>query len=118
MLGALAREATNVLHPPGEPVARALELLEAEQARPAERLGAQIARGVGRDVRKAAGDDLRELALEPRDLRSQRTPRGALVERLDGRCAALDRQLLGLAHATAPPRDTGRADSTSAQGPM
>jgi hypothetical protein len=114
VLGALARHAADVLHAPGERVTLSLKLRQAEQARPAKGLAADIARGVGRDVRKAARDEQRQLALQARDLCAQRTPRGALVDRLDGRCTAVDRQQLGLAHAPTPPRNAGRADSTSA----
>jgi hypothetical protein len=95
--------AAQVLHARGEPVALALELLEAEQPRAAEGFLARQARGTDRDVRKAGGDDLRELALQARDLLAQRSAGSRLVERLDsrrdGRCASLHRQLLGLAHA-------------------
>lgn len=58
MLGALARDGANVLHAPGQRVALALQLRQAEQTRPAEHLSGEVARGVGRDVRKPAGDDL------------------------------------------------------------
>jgi hypothetical protein len=100
VLGALAHQRADVLHAPGERVALPLQLRQAKQARPAERLAAEIARGVGGDVRKAARDEQRQLALQARDLRTQRTTRAALVNGLDGRCAAVDRQLLGLAHAS------------------
>jgi hypothetical protein len=66
-------------------------------------------------VREGARDDLRELALEPGDLHAQRDPRGVLVDPLDGRCIALDRQLLGLAHDPTPPHSVGKQDSTSAR---
>jgi len=61
----------EILQPSREPVALALELLEAEQPRPAEKLLARQARGSGRDVREAGGDDLRELTLQARDLPAQ-----------------------------------------------
>jgi hypothetical protein len=76
----MARHRADVLNAPGERVALALELREAEQARPAEGLAGEIARGIGGDVRKAADDEQGELALQARDLRAQRTPRGALVD--------------------------------------
>lgn len=94
--------AVQILHARGEPVALALELLEAQKAWAAEGFLARQARGADRDVREAGGDDLRELALQARDLRAERSAGGRLVERLEhrrGRCAAFDRQLLGLAHA-------------------
>jgi hypothetical protein len=53
-----ASDAAEVLQPRGEPVALALELLEAEQPRATEALLARQARGSGRDVRKAGGHDL------------------------------------------------------------
>jgi hypothetical protein len=58
-----------------EPVARALQLLEAQQARTGERTASRDRR----DVREARGDGLRELALEPLDLPPQRAPRGSLI---------------------------------------
>ncbi len=64
----------------GELVANALELLEVEQRGPA--VGdAGDARGCSY-VRKALGDDCRALALQARDLRPQRCPRGALAARI------------------------------------
>ena len=106
MLGPSARQPAHVLQASGERVALALELLQAEQARPAEALrpdaealGAD-ARGADGDVRERRRDELRELALEPRDLRAQRAPRRALVDSLDGRGSTIDRQLLELAHAS------------------
>jgi hypothetical protein len=53
-----AGDTAEILQSSREPVALALELLEAEQPRPAENLLARQARGAGRDVRKAGGDDL------------------------------------------------------------
>jgi hypothetical protein len=76
MLGAHGAKPPVLLHAGGQPVARALELLEAEQARSEDRLTCGSGRG---DVGKAAGHDRRELVLEPCDLRPQRTPRGALA---------------------------------------
>ncbi len=100
---AFASELPDILQAPGEAVALALELLEREQARSAERLRLLDACRVGRDVRKRAGDDLRELALEPRHLLAQRASRGGLVERplrRKGRTTAIERQLLNRgAHA-------------------
>jgi hypothetical protein len=58
VLGTCARERAHVLQAPGERVALALELREAEQARTAEALAGCIARGIGRDVREARGDDV------------------------------------------------------------
>lgn len=66
--GSLASEPPDVLHATREAVTLALELLEREQARTAERLRLLHTRRVGRDVWERAGDDLRELALEPRHL--------------------------------------------------
>jgi hypothetical protein len=51
-------------------------------------------------MRKAGGDDLRELTLQSRYLGAQRAARSSLVEGLDSRCNAVDRQLLGVAHAS------------------
>lgn len=102
MQRASAGHAAQILRARGEPVALALELLQAQQPRAAECFLARQAGGADGDVREAGGDDLRELALETRDLRTQRTTGSGLVERLDsrrGRYAAFDRQLLGLAHA-------------------
>jgi hypothetical protein len=99
-LDALLLAAPQVLHAAGEAVAQQLELLEAEQAGAAEglaggsgRAGEAVRRtgaGAGREARKGVGDDVRELTLEPRDLRLQRPARGALAvppqrtERLSG----------------------------------
>ena len=60
----------------GEVVADALELLEAEQAR----AGVRDARGPGGQARIGGDDGGAEVALEVRDLRAQRAPRGALVD--------------------------------------
>jgi hypothetical protein len=104
--GALAGQGANVLQAHGQAVALALELGEREQARSAEGLLARHPRGGCGNVREAGGDDLRELALQTRDLVAQRASRGRLVEPLDRRSArrerraAVDRQLLGLAHAS------------------
>ncbi len=105
--GACARQRAHVLHAAGERVALALKLREAEQARAAEALGAGVARRVGRDMREPCGDDLRQLALQPGDLPAQRAACRLLVDELDARCVAIDRQLLGLAH---------RCDSSSCAG--
>jgi len=53
-----ASDTAKILQPSREPVALALELLEAEQPRSAEMLLACQARGADRDVRKAGGNDL------------------------------------------------------------
>jgi hypothetical protein len=98
--GALAGEPADVLQAPGEPVALALELLEAEQPRPTKDFAARHASGVGRDVREAGCDDLRELTLQSRYLSAQRATCSGLVEVLDSRRNAVDRQLLGVAHAS------------------
>jgi hypothetical protein len=90
----------HVLEPPGERIAAALELLEAEQPRADRRLVFGAARRVDGDVRKVRRDRPRELALEMRDLCAQRTTRGTLVELLDGLSATDGDQLLDLAHAS------------------
>ncbi len=100
MHGALAGEPAHVLQAPSEAIALALELLEAEQPRTAERFAVWHASCACRDVRKAGGDDLCQLTLEPRHLSAQRATCSGLVEGLDSRCDAVDRQLLGLAHAS------------------
>jgi hypothetical protein len=100
VLGAGMRQRTDLFYAAGKCVSLTLELGEAEQARAAEALAAGVTGGVGGNVREAAGDDLRQLALQSRDLRAQRTSRRQLVDEPDGRCAAVDRQLLGLAHAS------------------
>jgi hypothetical protein len=68
----LAREPAQLLEAPGEPVARALELIEIQQrgATRAGRLAADVraAGGRGGDEREPLRDDRRELALEPVDL--------------------------------------------------
>jgi hypothetical protein len=99
VLGAYRCEPAHVLQPSRERVALTLELGEAEQARAAD-LGLGDPPGARRDVRERRGDELRQLALEPRDLPAQRPPRGALVERLARRCCAINRQLLEAAHAS------------------
>jgi hypothetical protein len=114
MLGAPVRERAHVLQASCEPVALALELREAQQSRPVESFIGADARGVDGDVRKRRCDRLRDLALELGDLLAQRATSGALVEGLDDRCAAVDRQLLGVAHASTPPQNAGRENSTSA----
>jgi hypothetical protein len=98
--GALAGDPAYVLQAPGEAVALALELLEAEQPWSAKRFVTRHAGGTGRDVRKAGRDDLCELTLQPRHLVAQRATRSGFVEGLDSRCNAVDRQLLGVAHAS------------------
>jgi hypothetical protein len=97
VLDAGVREATDVLQPTGERVAAALELGEAEQPR----TGARFELGSVRDRRREErGDRLRQLALQMRDLRTQRASRRVLVELLDGLGVAVDRQLLELGHAS------------------
>jgi len=76
VLDAHGRQAAELGHTAGQPVARALELLEAQKARAGGRLGAGARRG---DVREAVGHDRRQLALEPCHLRPQRLSRGALA---------------------------------------
>ncbi len=71
VLGPLAGQPADVLQASRQPVALALELLEAQQARPAEALGRGDARRVGGYVREGVGDDLRELPLEPGHLAAQ-----------------------------------------------
>jgi hypothetical protein len=90
----------HVLQAPGERVAAALELLEAEQPRADHRLEIGAARRVDADVREVRRDRPRQLTLEMRDLRAQRATRGTLVELLDGLSAAVGDQLLDLAHAS------------------
>jgi hypothetical protein len=51
VLGAFAREPANVLHAPRQPVALELQLLEAQQARPAEGF-VDSTRGIYGDVRE------------------------------------------------------------------
>jgi hypothetical protein len=69
----------QILDRGGELVAYALELPEVEQRRSAAHdAGHAVGRG---DVREALRDDRRALALQSRDLRPQRCPRGALAER-------------------------------------
>jgi hypothetical protein len=80
--GALARHPLDVLHATGKAVALALELLEAEQARPAGGLELGHASRTDGDVRERARDDPRELALEARHLLTQRTTGGRLVGKL------------------------------------
>jgi hypothetical protein len=58
MLGACAREHPHILQPPGERVALALQLREAQQARAAEALAGGVPRGVSREVREPGCDDL------------------------------------------------------------
>jgi hypothetical protein len=78
VLGALGRQPAELLDAAGQLIARALERLQAEQAR-TDDVGACAARR--RDVREPRGHDRRKLALEPCDLRPQRAPRGALAVR-------------------------------------
>src|SRR5262249_37178404 len=91
-------------------VALSLELLEAQQARAAE----GIARGGGSgDVGKPLRQDRRQLALEPRDLRTQRAPRRAFTGLAVADRDAFDHWLLALAHPRTP-CERRKGDSTSA----
>jgi len=83
VLGAALCAPAQLLHAPGELVAQRLELLQPQQARPADRTRNHR----GADVREAFRDDRRELALEALDLRAQRPARGVLGL-LPGGCAA------------------------------
>jgi len=69
----------KLLQAPGQLVARALELPEAQQRRSGRR-GRALTRRGDRQVREAGRDDRRQLVLEPRDLRAQRVARGALID--------------------------------------
>jgi hypothetical protein len=107
VLGARSGAAAHVLQRAGEVVAELLELLEAEKARPARRRPRCVraaaesrCRRVGArrlDVRKALGDYLCELPLQPGHLRLQRAPRGHLIAATELQ-VAIDQQLLGIAH--------------------
>ena len=66
----LAGQPAHVLQASGEPVALALELGQGLQTGTAEALFARHPHGRGGDVRKAGGENPRELALQPRDLRA------------------------------------------------
>lgn len=94
------RQRTDLFYAAGKCVSLTIELGEAEQARPAEALAAGVTCGPRGNMREAAGDQVRQLALQARDLCAQRTSRRQLVDEPDGRRAAVDRQLLGLAHAS------------------
>ncbi|MCW3030713.1 MAG: hypothetical protein JWM66_846 [Solirubrobacterales bacterium] len=98
MLAASMRERPNVLHAPGERVALALELREAEQARSARRVRRDARRRDG-NVGERRRDELRELSLQARDLRAQRSPRRALADLLARGDCSTDRQLLQTGHA-------------------
>ena len=76
VLGAPVGEPAELLHPRGQLIARALELTQAQQARPGD---SRRHRSGRLDVGKAVGDDRRQLALEPCHLRPQRLSRGALA---------------------------------------
>jgi hypothetical protein len=107
----------SLAHTQGKPVAQPLELRKREQA---GRAGAD--RGGRRcDVGEAAGDDPRELSLEPGHLRPQRLARRALGGRPIGlrlqvaeRFPTIDDGLLGSNHCPPPPRLLRLLDSTSA----
>jgi hypothetical protein len=94
VLGAVAHVVAHVLHPPREPVALMLQLLQAEQARARVKVPADDRR----DVRKARRDHRRQLALEPGHLRPQRAARDALVHLRNDASATIDDQLLRLTH--------------------
>jgi hypothetical protein len=81
VLPPLGGEPAQLLQATGEAVARALELLEAEQARGVDPGGFGARR---RDEGKGLGDDRRELALELSDLRPQRVSRRTLTVASDG----------------------------------
>jgi len=93
VLGAVARERTQILNAGGEPVAQTLQLAQVEQTWAAGRAALRERRGY---VRKAFGHDRRDLRLKPRDLSAQRGPRGALA--ISGLSATIADQLPGLAH--------------------
>jgi hypothetical protein len=102
-LGARVGQTADLLRASSEPVAGALELPERQQrgtARAGGPLaggGGALAAGGGGDEGESLGDDPRQLALEARDLRSQRRPRGALAGGiLAGLGAALEDQLIKL----------------------
>ena len=105
VLGAPVRQPAELRDAAREPVARSLELLQAEQAGPDVALRCGHRRG---DERKPLGDDRRVLVLEPCELGPQRAPRGALADL--GACAltAIEseqskrRGPLGLDHAHPP----------------
>jgi hypothetical protein len=82
----LGGEAAQLLQAPGEAVARALELLEAEQARGVDPGGFGARR---RDEGKGLGHDRRELALELAYLRPQRVSRRTLPVARDGAVAEI-----------------------------
>jgi len=109
VLGARACEPTQILQTAGEPIARALELGEVEQARPRRGLPARsrtAAAGRG-DIGERVHDDLRELALEPGDLRLQR---GA-CRQLGGGCLSQDTVASAAAVASAAPDPRGDVDA-------
>jgi hypothetical protein len=78
MLRAPSRHAAQLLQAAGEAVAHALELSEPEQGWSTDgRTFAALGAGRG-DIGEGVGEDRRDLALEPCDLRLQRLPRGPL----------------------------------------
>jgi hypothetical protein len=78
VLGARLRAPAQIGNPARELIAKLLQRLQAQQAR--ARVGGHAVPGA--DVGKAVGNDRRELALEPRDLRPQRAS-GPLLAGLD-----------------------------------
>jgi len=101
VVGALGGAPPQPLHPTRQLVAEQLELLQAEHARTRGRCrrrtgaragdgGARRGRVLRREVGKRLGDGCGELALEPRDLSAQRTPRGALAILAGSASAAID----------------------------
>ena len=78
--GPLGHGVPRLGHPVGEVVAQPLELLEAEQPRPAR----TWYRGGGGPPGPGLGEQTGQLVLQPADLVAQGLPRGALVGRLDG----------------------------------
>jgi hypothetical protein len=86
VLGAFAHARAQLLHARGQPVAHALEPAQIEQHRPLhDAAGARRRCG---DVWEALGNDRAALAFQARDLRPQRRPCGALVDRGSTFCGA------------------------------
>jgi hypothetical protein len=88
VLTALDRHPAQLLHATGQAVAHPLQLSEREQAWAGARIPVSACSApdrnvegegpVGRYVGKRIGDDLRQLALHSRDLRTQFAPRSLL----------------------------------------
>jgi len=85
VLGAPPRERAQLLQLRRQPVARALQLGEVEQARAAGPTRPRVRAPRRRQEREAVGQGPRQLALDPGDLPSQLSSRGALVDGSD-RC--------------------------------